>query len=38
MNVWHEILEEAKHAGIVMLALVILFGMAVGIGLLFYFS
>jgi hypothetical protein len=37
MNVWPEILEEAKDAGIVMLAVVILFGMAVGIALFFYF-
>jgi hypothetical protein len=35
MNVW---LEEAKDAGIVMLAVAILFGMAVGIALFFYFS
>jgi hypothetical protein len=33
MNVWHEILEEAKP----ILAIAILFGLAVGIGLFFYF-
>jgi hypothetical protein len=33
MNVWHETLEEAKHAGIAILAVAILFGMSVGIAL-----
>jgi hypothetical protein len=33
MNVWHEPLEEAKHAGIAILAVAILFGMSMGIAL-----
>jgi hypothetical protein len=37
MNVWHEILEEAKHAGIAILAITILFGAAVGFALFLHF-
>jgi hypothetical protein len=37
MNVWHELLEQAKHAAIAILAVAILFGMSVGIALFFHF-
>jgi hypothetical protein len=38
MSVWHEILKEAKDAGVTILALAILFGLAVGIGLFFHLT
>jgi hypothetical protein len=37
MNVWREILEEAKHAGIAILAVAILFGAAVGLALFLHY-
>jgi hypothetical protein len=35
---WHEILDEAKDAAVTILALAILFGLVVGIGLFFHFT
>jgi len=35
MNIWDELLEEAKYAAITTLAVGILFGMSVGIALFF---
>jgi hypothetical protein len=37
MNLWHELLEEAKYAAIPILAIGILLGMSVGIALFFHF-
>ena len=37
MNIWDELLEEAKDAALTILAVAILFGMSVGIALFFYF-